>query len=64
VTYAFIADPVAEVAVALMCRALGVSVSGSSAWRARTRQGPSAHERADAFVRVRIHTAFVAGRGV
>lgn len=62
--YGFIAGRVAEFAVALLCRALEVSASGYYAWRARTRQGPTAHERDDASVRVRIRTAFVAGRGV
>src|SRR5262249_53150216 len=60
----FIAGQVAEFAVARMCRALEVSVSGPSAWRARRRAGPSAPERADALVSARIRSALVAGRGV
>jgi putative transposase len=62
--YAFIARHVAEFAVALMCRALEVSVSGYYAWRTRTQAGQSAHERADAVLSARIRTAFLAGRGV
>ena len=62
--YGFIARHVAEFAVALMCRALEVSVSGYYAWRARTQRGPGAPARDDAFLRARIHRAFVAGRGV
>jgi putative transposase len=62
--YAFIAGHVAQFAVALMCHALEVSVSGYYAWRARTKAGPSAHERADAVLSARIHTVFRTGRGV
>jgi putative transposase len=62
--YAFIAGHVATFAVAVMCRALEVSVSGNYAWRTRTTAGPSAHDQADATLSVRIRTAFVAGRGV
>jgi len=62
--YAFIARHVAEFAIALMCRALEVSVSGYYAWRRRAKAGPSAHARADATLSARIRTAFVAGRGV
>ena len=62
--YAFVARHVAEFAVALMCRALEVSVSGYYAWRTRTKAGPSAHERADAVLSAHIRTAFLAGRGV
>ncbi len=62
--YGFIAGQATEFAVALMCRALEVSVSGYYAWRARMQRGPSAHERDDAFLRARVRAAFVAGRGV
>jgi len=62
--YGFIARHVAEFAVALMGRALAVSVSGYYAWRTRTKVGRSAHERDDAVLSGRIRTAFVAGRGV
>lgn len=59
--YAFIADHGAPFAVAVMCRALEVSVSGYYAWRHRS---PSAHAQADAAVSARIRQAFLAGRGV
>jgi putative transposase len=62
--YAFIASQVSAFAVAVMCRALEVSVSGYYAWRRRAKAGPSAHARADAILSARIRTAFVAGRGV
>lgn len=39
-------------------------MSGYYAWRARTKAGPSAHERADRALSPRIHAAFLAGRGV
>jgi putative transposase len=47
--------------VQVMCQALEVSVSGYYAWR---RRAPSARQQADAALSARIHTAFVAGRGV
>ena len=47
-----------------MCHALEVSVSGYYAWRARSKAGPSAHERADRALGPCIHAAFLAGRGV
>jgi len=59
--YDFIASQVAAFAVRVLCRALGVSVSGYYAWRRRT---PSAHEHADALLCAHIGRAFVAGRGV
>lgn len=59
--YAFIADHVATFAVAVMCHALEVSVSGYYAWRQRA---PSAHEQADTALSARIGAAFLAGRGV
>ncbi len=62
--YAFIADHAAQFAVALMCHALEVSVSGYYAWQARSKAGKSAHERDDALLRARIRSAFDAGRGV
>src|SRR5258708_33648081 len=62
--YAFIANHTKEFRVCAMCHALAVSVSGYYAWGRRVAHGPSAHERADAALSGRIHTAFVAGRGV
>jgi len=59
--YAFIARHASEFAVAVMCHALQVSVSGYYAWRQRA---PSAHAQADTALSVRISTAFLAGRGV
>ncbi|HEX6820109.1 MAG TPA: IS3 family transposase [Ktedonobacterales bacterium] len=58
------AEHVSQFAVAVMCHILEVSVSGYYAWQARTKAGRSAHARDDALLRARIHTAFVAGRGV
>ena len=52
--YAFIGEHVAEFAVAVLCHALEVSVSGYYAWRQRA---PSAHAQADAALSVRISTA-------
>ncbi len=62
--YAFIASQVSAFAVAVMCHALGVSVSGYYTWRRRAKAGSSAHERADTTLGARIRAAFVAGRGV
>ena len=59
--YAFIASHTRQFAVSVMCQALEVSVSGYYAWR---RRAPSARQRADAALSVRIQRAFVAGRGV
>jgi putative transposase len=59
--YAFMASQVGAFPVRVMCQALEVSVSGYYAWR---RRAPSAHEQTDAALSARIHSAFVAGRGV
>ena len=59
--YAFMASQVGAFPVQIMCQALEVSVSGYYAWR---RRAPSAHQHADAALSARIHSAFVAGRGV
>ncbi len=62
--YAFIRTHTAQFAVCVMCHALAVSASGYYAWRRRAARGPSPHEQADVALSVRIHTAFLAGRGV
>jgi transposase InsO family protein len=59
--YAFMATHTAEFAVSVMCQALQVSTSGYYAWR---RRAPSPRAQADAALTTRIHTVFVAGRGV
>jgi putative transposase len=59
--YEFVAGHTRDFAVCVMCQALEVSVSGYYAWRRRT---PSARQHADTALSARIHSAFVAGRGV
>ena len=60
--YAAIQAERAHFPVRLMCRALGVSVSGFYDAQARQRQGPTTRECADVQVRLQVRTAFATAR--
>lgn len=60
-SYPFIAEHSKQYPVSMMCRVLGVSVSGYSDWRGRE---PSAHEWEDGELAKEIHRIFFAHRGV